>query len=130
MKTRESPAVPMLICQGPFYLKSLVKKWDNSKTIAFRVMSLALQCNLSWWASIPSLVLKPLILFEKWAILKLSHYNKNNDDDDKENDLAITTVRLLFRKTFLRNKQVKNDTKMVKWHTSSKCKTYFDTIPL
>ena len=39
--------VRMLVCQGPsFYLKFLVKKGHNSKTMAFRFMPLALQLHL------------------------------------------------------------------------------------
>ena len=37
----------MLVCQGPsFYLKSLVDKGPNSKTIAFGAMTLVLQLHL------------------------------------------------------------------------------------
>ena len=56
-------------------------------------------CTLSWWASIPSLVLIPSVLFEKWATLKFLHVDNNNYD----NDLAITIAWL-----FLRNRQSQN----------------------
>ena len=40
-------AVPTLVSQGPsFYLKFSFKKGHNSKTIAFRVVFLALQMQL------------------------------------------------------------------------------------
>ena len=40
-KTRALCAVPLLVCQGPsLYLKCLVKKGHNSKTIALKVMPL------------------------------------------------------------------------------------------
>ena len=47
--------------------------------------------------SIPSFMLIPIILFEKWAKLKFLH-----DDDDNEDDLAITIAQL-----FLQNRPIK-----------------------
>ena len=44
---RASHAVPMIVSQGPlFYSKFLVKKGHNSKSIAFRVMSLVKQLHI------------------------------------------------------------------------------------
>ena len=60
-----------------------------------------LSCNLSWWASIPSLMLIPSMLFKKWATLKFL-----NDDND---DLAITIARL-----FLRNRQANKNGENIK----------------
>ena len=64
--TRALHEVPKLICQWPlFYLKFLIRKGHNSKTIAFKVIPLVLQLPPCHDEEVfPSLVLIPLIFFE------------------------------------------------------------------
>ena len=71
----------------------------NSKTIAFRDMSLVLQIYLVMMSKYSTLELIPLILFEWWAILKFLHNN------DKDNINVVMTIALLF----LQNRQAKNE---------------------
>ena len=76
-----------LICQGPsFYLKCLIQKGHNSKKLS-ELFALLCNCTLSWWISIPSLVLIPLILLHKsfctttklrkrrWRLWRSCHHN-------------------------------------------------------
>ena len=89
-------AVPTLVCHGQsFYLNFLAKKGQNSKNIAFRVMSLALQLHLVMMSKYSKFG-----VYTSNTVLIMGYIKVFVQDED----LSFTTARL-----FLRNRRAKKE---------------------
>ena len=93
-------AVPMLVCQGTsFYLKYLVEKGHNSKTISIRVMPLVLLMHLVMMSKYSKFGVDTFNTFWVMGTLKFLHNNGDNND----NDLANTIAQHFFETDELKN---------------------------
>ena len=81
--------------QPSFYLNILVKKGHNSKTIAFRAMSLVLQLHHVMMSKYSKFGVDIFTTF--WVMCYIKVFANVEDNVDDMDDLAITIAQLFLR---------------------------------